>query len=170
MMPDTARYRQLNLVGFTVDALQPLALFKDETAGITFPLWLAMDDILTVTAELVTSRLAGKREKEDLLDAILGTLDRRVAAILIDGTVASGYQANVCLDGDDGETRVRVELVTALLTAIRYKLPVGISEDALASSALVDHSGEDAGDLPAEKRLLEMLERLKPEEMGKYPM
>lgn len=170
MTLDTAGYRQLNLVGFTVDALQPLALFKDEAAGTTFPLWLEMSDVLAITAELVTSRLSGKREKEDLLDAILGSLGRTVAAVLVDGTAESGYRAQVCLDGDDGAIEVRVELVTALLTAIRYTLPVGISEAALASSSLVDHSGIDPADLPDEQRLLAMLERLNPEEMGKYPM
>ncbi len=166
----TTAYRHLNIVGFTVDAMQPLALFKDETEESTFPLWLDMGDVLSITADLLTSRLSGKVERSDLLDSLLGTIGLKVADILINGTAANGYLADVCLEGDDGEIRVRVELVTALLTAIKYKLPVGISEEALASSSLVDHSGLDTGELPDEQRLLEMLEKLNPEEMGKYPM
>jgi bifunctional DNase/RNase len=170
MTQQTPDYRHLHIVGFTVDAMQPLALFKDDTAETTFPLWLEMVDVLAITAELVTRRLAGKDERSELLDSILATVGLRIADILVDGTAGSGYRADVCLEGEDGPVRVRVDLVTALLTAIKYKLPVGISEEALASSSLVDHSGIEGDGLPDEKRLLEMLEKMNPEEMGKYPM
>jgi bifunctional DNase/RNase len=163
-------YRHLHIVGFTVDAMQPLALFKDETDETTFPLWLEMGDVLSITADLLTNRLSSKEGRSDLLDSVLGAINLTVADVLIDGTAGSGYLADVCLEGGNGEIRVRVELITALLTAIKYKLPVGISEEALASSSLVDHSGMEASELLNEKKLLEMLERLNPEEMGKYPM
>ena len=163
-------FRFLTIVGFTVDAMQPLALFKDEAEESTFPLWLEMGDVLSITAELVTTRLSGRGEKKDLLDAVLGAVGCRVANVLIDGTAKEGYQADVCLEGDAGPLQFRVELVTAILAAIRFKLPVGISEEALASSSLVDQSGDVDLDLTDEKRLLEMLEKMSPEEMGKYPM
>lgn len=169
-MHNTEDFRRLNIVGFTVDAMQPLALFKDESDETTFPLWLEMGDILSITADLVTSRFAGKSEKNDLLDSLLGVIGLRITDVLIDGTAGSGYLADVCLEGAEGEIRVRVELVTAILTAIKYKLPIGISEEALVSSSLVDQSGEDRVDVLDEKRLLAMLERMNPEEMGKFPM
>jgi bifunctional DNase/RNase len=163
-------YRHLHIVGFTVDAMQPLALFKDEADETTFPLWLEMGDVLSITADLLTNRFSGKEGRRDLLDSVLGAVNLKVADVLIDGTAGSGYLADVCLEGGNGEIKVRVELITALLTAIRYKLPVGISEQALASSSLVDHSGVETSDLLDEKKLLEMLERMNPDEMGKYPM
>lgn len=163
-------FRFLNIVGFTVDALQPLALFKDESEESTFPLWLEMGDVLSITAELVSLRLSGRGEKNELLDAVLAAVGLSISDILIGGTAKDGYQAEVCLDGEPGAVRVKVELVTALLAAIRFKLPVGISEEALVSSSLVDQSGEVDLDLADEKRLLEMLEKMNPEEMGKYPM
>ena len=169
-MNSTDGYTYLNIVGFTVDALQPLALFKDESDESTFPLWLEMGDVLTITTELVTSRFSGKGEREDLLESILKTFGYKVSDILINGTAEEGYKSEVCLDSIDGVTRIPVTLVTALLAAIRYKLPVGISGEALSSSALVDRSGEPAVELSDEKRLLEMLEKMSPEDMGKYPM
>lgn len=170
MTRSSADYRYLNLVGFTVDATQPLALFKDEAAEITFPLWLDMVDVLCITADLITSRLSGRSEKNDLIDSLLATIGLTVTDVLIDGTAGSGYTAHVCLEGNDRSVKVRVELVTALLTAIKYKLSVGISEEALKSSSFVDQSVEDGVAVDDDKRLLEMLERMSPEEMGKYPM
>lgn len=170
MSERSADYRYLNIVGFTVDATQPLALFKDESAEITFPLWLDMTDVLSITTDLITSRLSGRGEKDDLFDSLLDTIGLKVADVLIDGTAGSGYTADVCLEGPEKIVKVRVELVTALLTAIRYKLSVGISEEALSSSSFVDQSGEEVVDLTSDKHLLEMLERMNPEEMGKYPM
>jgi len=166
----SADYKYLNIVGFTVDATQPLALFKDETAEITFPLWLDMMDVLSITADLITSRLSGRGEKNGLLDFLLDTIDLKVTDVLIDGTAKSGYTADVCLEGSARLVKVRVDLVTALLTAIKYKLPVGISEEALTSSSFVDQRVEDGVAIDDDKRLLEMLERMSPEEMGKYPM
>jgi len=165
-----AEYRYLNIVGFTVDATQPLALFKDESSEITFPLWLDMMDVLSITADLITSRLSGRGEKNDLLDSLLSTIELKVTDVLIDGTAVNGYTADVCLEGSGRLVKVRVELVTALLTAIKYKLSVGISEEALATSAFVDQSINESVDIDDDKRLLEMLERMSPEEMGKYPM
>lgn len=170
MTKRSAEYRYLNIVGFTVDATQPLALFKDESAEITFPLWLDMMDVLSITADLITSRLSGRGEKNDLLDSLLDTIELKVTDVLIDGTAGNGYSADVCLEGSGRLVKVRVELVTALLTAIKYKLPVGISEEALATSAFVDQSINESIDIDDDKRLLEMLERMSPEEMGKYPM
>lgn len=170
MTKKSADYRYLNIVGFTVDATQPLALFKDESAEITFPLWLDMMDVLSITADLISSRLSGRGDKNDLLDSLLETIELKVTDILIDGTAGNGYTADVCLEGLGRVVKVRVELVTALLTAIRYKLSVGISEEALSSSSLVDHSVDERVDIDDDKRLLEMLEKMSPEEMGKYPM
>lgn len=170
MTKRSAEYRYLNIVGFTVDATQPLALFKDESSEITFPLWLDMMDVLSITADLITSRLSGRGEKNDLLDSLLDTIELKVTDVLIDGTAVNGYTADVCLEGSGRLVKVRVELVTALLTAIKYKLSVGISEEALATSAFVDQSINGSVDIDDDKRLLEMLERMSPEEMGKYPM
>ena len=170
MTEKSAGYKYLNIVGFTVDAIQPLALFKDEADESTFPLWLEMGDILSITADILTSRLSGKTEKGDLLDSVLSTIGLHVAEVLIDGSAGHGYLADVCLKGEGRDVRVRVDLVTALLAAIRFKLPVGISAEALATSSLVDRSGEQNVDLMNENRLLDMLEKMSPEEMGKYPM
>lgn len=170
MSSRTAEYRFLNIVGFTVDATQPLALFKDESAEITFPLWLDMMDVLSITADLITSRFSGRSGKNDLLDSLLETIELKVTEVLIDGTAGAGYSADVCLEGNGKFVKVRVGLVTALLTAIKYKLSVGISEEALASSSFVDQSLAGSVDIDDDKRLLAMLENMNPEEMGKYPM
>jgi bifunctional DNase/RNase len=163
-------YRQLNLVGFTLDVMQPLALFKDEGGETTVPLWLDMSDVLTVTADLVSSKLSGRPEKNDLFEALLATLGLMMKEILVDGNASQGYVATVRFSGDGDDVLVRVGLVTALLTAIKYKLPVGISPEALTSSALVDQSESSVTSVTDEQQLLEFLEKLKPEEMGKYPM
>ncbi len=170
MTEKSVAYRYLNIVGFTVDAVQPLALFKDEIDESTFPLWLEMGDILSITADLLTNRLSGKADKGDLLDSVLMTIGLKVTDVLIEGTAGKGYQADVCLEGEGRTVKVRVDLVTALLAAIRFKLPVGISDEALSTSSLVDRSGEQKIELDDENRLLEMLERMSPEEMGKYPI
>ena len=163
-------YRYLNLVGFTVDAMQPLALFKDESDEATLPLWLEMGDVLSITAELVASRLSGRGERKDLLDSVLAAVGYEVVSVLVDGTAADGYRAAVCLEGERGGVRVSVGLVTALLTAIRYSLPVGIAAESLASSSLVDHSGAAGSEVMDEDKLLQMLERFSLEDMGKYPL
>lgn len=170
MTQKTGEYRYLNLVGFTVDATQPLALFKDESEKITFPLWLEMMDVLSITADLITSRFSSRSDKSDLFDALIETLEMKVVDVLIDGRAGTGFTAVVCFDYEGAVLKVNVQLVTALLTAIKYKLPVGISEEALTSSTFVDQSVAEEIDIDDDKRLLEMLEKMTPEEMHKYPM
>ena len=170
MSHEEAGYKSLNIVGFTVDAMQPLALFKEETGETTFPLWLEMDDILAITAELVASRFSLKAERKGLLDALLTTMSLQITGVDIDGTADNGYRAEVCLSGEETVVKVPVEIVTALLTAIKFKLQVNISAKALESSALVDQRTVDQVNSNDEQGFLEMLEKMTPEEMGKYPM
>lgn len=163
-------YRQLNLVGFTLDIMQPLALFKDDTGEMTVPLWLAMDDVLAVTAELVSSKLSGTKERHDLLDALLIAMGMDLREILVDGSAAAGYRVNVRFSGEGGDLLVKVGLVTALLAAIRYKIPMAISAEAISSSSLVDQRESSVVPSDSDSQLLDLLEKLRPEEMGKYPM
>lgn len=160
----------MNLVGFTLDIMQPLALFKDDAGEMTVPLWLAMDDVLTVTAELVSTKLSGKKERHDLLDKLLNTMGLALSEILVDGSAATGYRVKVRFSGEGHDVLVKVDLVTALLAAIRYKIPIAISAEAIASSSLVDQSQTSTTALDDERHLLDMLEKLRPEDMGKYPM
>lgn len=170
MNSKSCTYRHLNIVGFTVDATQPLALFKDESGEVTFPLWLEMMDVLSITADLLSSRISGLSERHDLFDSLLETLEMKVSDVLIDGRAGSGYRAVVCLENGSGIVSVKVELVTALLTAIRYKLTVGISEEALSSSSFVDQRVSEEIDIDDDKQLLAMLEKMSPEDMNKYPL
>lgn len=163
-------YRQLNLVGFTVDAQQPLALFKDTQGESTVPLWLDVSDVLTVTADLVSARLSGRPGGDELLDSLLETMGLRIREIRVDGVAGKGYDVSVYLNSGGDDVLVRVGLVTALLTAIRYKLPIGISAEAIATSEMVDKSGSAEARLADEGQMLALLERLRPEDMGKYPM
>lgn len=169
MLKENADYRRLNIVGFTLDATQPLALFKDETSEITFPLWLDMRDVMTITTDLMAKRFAGKDERNDLLDGILSAMGLMVAGIRVDGHAGRGYVSKVSLSGNDGVIEVKVELATALMAAIRFKLPIDISEEALTSSSCVDQR-TGASELSEEKRLMDLLEKLDPADMGKYPM
>ena len=170
MSDEQTGYRLLNLVGFTIDATQPLALFREEEGGSTCPLWLALDDVIAITADLVSKQLPVKTDRKDFLDSLLEVMGLTASGIIVDGTLEEGYASRVCLAGEGRLLEVNVELATALLTAIRYKLQVQISEQALASSALVDKrvSPRDIGDDAS--RILGMLERLSPEDMGKYPI
>ncbi len=170
MSCEETEFRQLNIVGFTIDAIQPLALFTEEGGENTFPLWLEMSDILAITADLVANRLSGKAERNDLLDSLLTTMNLKISEVIIDGTALNGYLADVCFSGDTKVVKVRVDIVTALLTAIKTRLPVSISEKALTSSALVDQRPVEPIDINDEQRFLEILENMTAEEMGKYPM
>lgn len=169
MLKENTDYRCLNIVGFTLDATQPLALFKDEASETTFPLWLDMRDVMTITTDLMANRFSNKGERKDLLDGILCAMGLSVAGIRVDGHAGRGYSAKVSLSGSDGLVEVEVELATALMAAIRFKLPVDISEEALSSSSCVDQrTGEP--EPSEEKRLMDLLEGLDPADMGKYPM
>lgn len=169
MQKENAEYRSLNIVGFTLDATQPLALFKDETSETTLPLWLDMRDVLTITTDLMTNRFSGKGERSDLLDGLLSAMGLSVAEIWVDGHAGRGYSAKVSLSGSTGGVEVEVDLATALMAAIRFKLPVNISEEALSSSSFVDQR-TGAPESSEENRLMELLAKLDPADMGKYPM
>jgi bifunctional DNase/RNase len=163
-------FKTLNLVGFTVDATQPLALLRDEAGEATFSLWLALEDVMAITVELVAARFSLKGARREFVDSLLEALDLTIDAVSVTGTVADGYCADVRLSGTGRTVAVRVDTATALLLAIKQHLPLEVTEEALASSVVVDQSegGGDRRDL--EQQFLGLLESLSPEDMGKYPI
>jgi hypothetical protein len=147
----------------------PVIILNDADDDRKVPLWLNSGDLVTIATDLIGRELSGGKDAMDLVQAILGNLNLTAERIFIDDRDDGAYEATLLLSSPDGETVMPLRPQEAILMALRYTLPVMVSATLLERlslpSGISDRGGRDEVD-----RYTDVLEKLDPAEMGKYPM
>jgi len=101
--------------------------------------------------------------------AILGNLDLTPDRLYLDDQDDGGYRSTLHLSSPDGETVMPLPPREAILMALRYTLPVMVSTALLERLTLPTGTSDRAPGGGGES-FDDLLEKLDPKEMGKFPM
>lgn len=163
-------YQELTIYGFGLDPETRLpVIILSDVDGRKVPLWLKTGDLVPIATDLIGRELSGGKDAVDLVQAILGNLGLTPERLYLDDEDDGGYRTTLLLSSSDGESVMPLEPREAILMALRYALPV------MAATSLVDRlmlpagasdRAPDSGGAPHD----EVLEKLDPKEMGKFPM
>jgi len=149
----------------------PVVILKDAADQHTVPIWINPHEALLVAAELVNSDLTGSNTtRPAMMDSLFATLGLKPEMVSIDGIQEGVFEMSVRFVRRKKELSIVVRPAEALVMALKYQLPVLISDEMLALVPSVGIAGEDLGRAETARRFVDFLENLKPEEMGKFPM
>lgn len=165
-------YHELKVFGFAVDPLspKPVVLLKGgEGDSVTVPIWVSTLEAVAMAAELVNREVTAQRGRHDLLSELMGRLEVTVMAISLEQE-EHGVAAAVHFLKDGEEVKIGVRTCEALVASIKFKLPIQVSHEVVARSALEAVGAEGCGKNAEERRYADFLENLDPAELGKYPM
>jgi uncharacterized protein len=163
-------YLEMTINGFGLDAITrlPVIILNDDTDR-KVPLWLKAGDLVPIATDLIGRELSGGRESVDLLQAILGNLGLKPDRLYLDEEDDGGYRATLHLSTPQGETVMPLAPREAILMALRYTLPVMVSSVLLERLTLPTGVSDRTPDGTLDP-VDDLLEKLDPKEMGKYPM
>lgn len=165
-------FNTMKVHGFTLDSIaqMPIVILKDESEQQTLPLWISAVEAVSMAAELIGRDVFSKTGRNDLLSLLLERLDMTVDRLLIESSPAGSNAATVVFAASDGELEVDVRLTDVLVLAIKYGMPVMVSEEVLERGR-VDETADEKGitELDA-RRFIDFLEKMDPTDMNKYPM
>ncbi len=163
-------YLEMTINGFGLDATTrlPVIILHDAT-GRKVPLWLNAGDLVPIATDLIGRELSGGRESVDLVQAILSNLALTPDRLYLDEQDDGGYRTTLHLAGSGGETIMPLATREAILMALRYNLPVMVST-LLLERLTLPTGVSDRAPAGGVVSMDDLLEKLDPKEMGKYPM
>ncbi|HEX5774038.1 MAG TPA: bifunctional nuclease domain-containing protein [Geomobilimonas sp.] len=165
-------YHEMTIHGFTLDSLahRPVVILKDSRDRNTVPIWLNANEAVAMAAELVGRDQSSQRNGGDLLGGLLEKLSMQISQVTIEEVQDGIYRASVRFQLDGEEIRVEVRASEALLTSLKYKLPVHVADEVVQQASRLDDGEDEVAQETAARRFADFLENLDPAIMGKYPM
>lgn len=162
-------YCEMGVAGFALDGTSqlPLVILRGRSDDRTMAVPIQPQEILTLGAELVT-RTAVSRH--DLLTTVLGRLGYVLERLTVDDLKEDVYAVTAHFGGGSGSLTVAVGMAEALAVSLRLKTPLLVAEDVLDGAALAAGSRILTADGDTDSRYAELLERLDPAALGKYPL
>jgi len=164
-------YCEMTIYGFGLDPATrlPVKILCDAMTDRKAPLWLNSGDLISIATDLIGRELSGGKESVDLVKAILGNLSLTPQRVVIDDQDDGGYRSTLLFTSPDGESAMPLAPPEAVLMALRYTLPVMVSSPLLERLMLPAGASDrvSGGEWGAYE---EVLEKLDPKEMGKFPM
>ncbi|HEU0265993.1 MAG TPA: bifunctional nuclease domain-containing protein [Geobacterales bacterium] len=163
---------ELKVFGFTIDSLarMPVILLRDQDEKQTLPVWVSNDDALGLLVAIV-GRDEGEQGGDDLFSRLLPLLGVTPSHVEIDDVHEGILTTTVVFRRDGEELRLSVRPSEAILFALRYRLRLSVEDEVFVRAARARTINDETVSFDADaRRFVELLERLKPEEMGKFPM
>ena len=163
-------YQEMSIYGFGLDPVTRLpVIILNDSFDRKVPLWLSAGDLVPIATDLIGRELSGGKESVDLVRAILRNLGLMPDRLYLDDQDDGGYSTTLHLASSAGETVMPLAPREAILMALRYTLPVMVSATLLERLTLPTGISDRATDGVMES-YDDLLEKLDPKEMGKFPM
>ncbi len=149
----------------------PFIILKEIEGERTLPIWIGLLEATAIASEIEGVRFP-RPMTHDLLKNIIDKTDSRVNGIEICDLRNHTYYALVHLTNRGKAFSIDTRPSDAIAIALRAKAPIFVSDEVLKKSKQVEETRES---VPRDKsrqgkRWQDILEKLKPEDFGKYKM
>lgn len=163
-------YIEMKVTGLTIDPFtsMPIIILKDMQDKAVLPIWIGLIEASAIATELEKIQLS-RPMTHDLIKNILGELEAKVVKVMVTDLADNTFFASVVLDHNGKEIVMDARPSDALAIALRTKSPIFVAKQVVEKSRKIDvKAAEEASD--PNQKWTEILERLSPEDFGKYKM
>jgi hypothetical protein len=159
------------IAGLTVDPLtnSPIVILKEIGGERTLPIWIGLLEATAIASELEGIKFS-RPMTHDLLKNIMSLMDVKVNKIEVSDLKNNTYFALIYLDHKGKEISIDARPSDALALSLRMGAPIFVSEDVIKKSSQIDLKAEPDDKTEQGKKWQEILEKLNPDDFGKYKM
>lgn len=153
--------------GLTIDPASnsPILILKDAQGEATLPIWIGLLEATAIASEL--EKVAFSRPMtHDLLRNLIAQLGWRVDKVEVVDLKDNTFYALIHLAGPQGGMSVDARPSDAIALALRAQAPIYVAPKVLERAGAA--SKADSED--AEQKWKDLLEKMDPEDFGKYKM
>ena len=149
----------------------PIIILKEIEGEQTLPIWVGLLEATAIASEMEGVRFS-RPMTHDLLKNIMDKTDIKIDKIEICDLKDNTYYAIIHLMNKGKALSIDSRPSDAIALALRTKAPIFVSDDVLKKSKQIEVAKES---VPADKsekgkRWQDILEKLNPEDFGKYKM
>jgi bifunctional DNase/RNase len=162
---------RMKVYGLTIDPMtnSPIIILKDLEGDKTLPIWIGLLEATAIASEMENVKFS-RPMTHDLMKNLLDQLNIRVARIEICDLRDNTFYALVYLATQDKELTMDARPSDAIALALRMQAPIFVDEEVIQKSKAVDLGAKEEIQSDDGKKWTEVLERLDPDDFGKYKM
>jgi len=157
--------------GLTVDPLtnSPIVILKEIDGERTLPIWIGLLEATAIASELEGIKFS-RPMTHDLLKSVMDMIDVEVNKVEVCDLKNNTYYALIHMTHRGKEISIDARPSDALALALRVNAPIFVAEDVISKSKQIDLTSEPDDTSEQGKKWQEILEKLNPEDFGKYKM
>ena len=157
--------------GLTVDPLtnSPIVILKEVDGERTLPIWIGLLEATAIASELEGIKFS-RPMTHDLLKNIMELIDLKVNRVEVCDLKNNTYYALIYILYNGKEVSIDARPSDALALSLRVDAPIFVAEEVIKKSAQIDLKAEPEDKSEQGKKWQEILEKLNPEDFGKYKM
>ena len=168
---EVSMLKPMVISGLTVDPLtnSPIVLLKEVEGQRTLPIWIGLLEATAIASELEGIKFS-RPMTHDLLKNLMGLMNVKVNRVEVCDLKNNTYFAVIHINHNGKEMSIDARPSDALAISLRMGAPIFVAEDVIKKSSQVEITAEPEDTSEQGKRWQEILEKLNPEDFGKYKM
>ena len=164
-------YVPMAISGLTIDPLtnSPIVILKESDGERTLPIWIGLLEATAIASELEGIKFS-RPMTHDLLTNIMGLIEIKVNRVEVCDLKNNTYYALIHITHKGEEISIDARPSDALALSLRVNAPIFVAEEVINQSKQIDLKAEPEDKSEEGKKWQEILEKLNPEDFGKYKM
>ncbi len=166
---------KMKVLGLAIDPVtsSPIVILKDDSGKFSLPIWIGVMEASAIAMELENVKFS-RPLTHDLIRNILQELNVSVEKIVVSDLRDNTYYAIIHIKKDGETHQVDSRPSDAIAIALRTGSPIFVEEEVISKSQKLEMpmniSKGGMSEEEYKKKLAELLEKLNPEDFGKYKM
>lgn len=162
---------EVKVSGITIDPSSnaPIVILKGVHIDQALPIWIGILEATAIATELENVRLS-RPMTHDLFKNFLDTLKISITRVEVCDLRDNTFYARIHFSMNDESYNIDARPSDAIALALRANCPIFVDEQVLEKSGQLDGETEVVDTSEEGKKWKEYLEKLTPEDFGKYKM
>jgi bifunctional DNase/RNase len=164
-------YIPMAISGITVDPLtnSPIVILKAVEGDQTLPIWIGLLEATAIASELEGIKFS-RPMTHDLFRNMMEMVEIKVLRIEVCDLKNNTYYALIHFSQGEKEMTIDARPSDALALSLRVNAPIFVSDKVIDKSSQIDLKAEPEDKSEEGKKWQDILEKLNPEDFGKYKM
>jgi len=164
-------FKPMVISGLTVDPItnSPIVILKEVDGDQTLPIWIGLLEATAIASEMEGINFS-RPMTHDLLKNIMELGGLKVIRIEVCELKNNTYYALIHFKHGEKEMSVDARPSDAIALSLRAKAPILVAEEVIKQSSQIDLKSEPQDKTEKGKKWQEVLEKLSPDDFGKYKM
>ena len=164
---------EMKVRGITLDPVtnMPIIILRDLENSKSLPIWIGIFEANAIASEM--ENLSPPRPMtHDLIKNLIEGLKSKVKRIIVNDLRNNTFFAVIELEKNGANVSIDSRPSDAIALALRVKVPILVSDEVIKKAKTIDMTqvGEGEEFIEDKEKLREWLDKLKPEDFGKYEM